>query len=74
MLSTANSVNPLIQQDLKQLKLMLEHYEAFEAKLQNEQLENHDRQMLSAAKFMLQEVMWDKTRDIRRRLRESKEY
>lgn len=53
---------------------MLASYKAFEAKLASTDLEHHERQILEAHLDMLKELMVDKTRDVRRRLRESKKY
>ena len=40
----------------------------------NPTLEHHERQILKVSLFMLEEFMTDKTRDIKRRLRELNKY
>ena len=53
---------------------MLASYNKFAAQLKDAKLSEPDRQMLNASLLMLKEMMADKTRDIRRRLRESQKY
>lgn len=70
----ARSVNQSTKNDLKQLDIMLASYNKFAAQLKDAKLSEPDRQMLNASLLMLKEMMADKTRDIRRRLRESQKY
>lgn len=70
----ASSVNPSIQRDLQQLEKMMESYSKFLAQLEEQDLPHHQRQATEAALVMLKELMVNKTRDVRRRLRETHRY
>ena len=67
-------MNLSINRDLKQLKDMLANYDKLAVKLDDPSLPHPDRQILHASLDMLKEIMQDKTRDIKRRLREAQEY
>ena len=70
----ANSVNQSTKQDLQQLEKMLDSYNQLAAKLKDSELSNSERQIINASLCMLKEFMTDKTRDIKRRLRETLKY
>lgn len=53
---------------------MLASYNQLTAKLEDLKLSEPKRQICEASLYMLKEMMADKTRDIRRRLRASQEY
>lgn len=67
-------MNRSIQNDIKQLEDMLESHNKLVAKLNDPATKHHEMQIINAACYMLKELMSDKTRDIRRRLRETREY
>lgn len=64
-------MNPLIQKDLQQLEGMLDNYNKLAAKLEHPELSHPECQILRVSLFMLKDFMSVKTRDIKRRLRES---
>lgn len=68
------SVNPSTNRDLQQLKKMLDSYNKLAAKLENPTLPDPERQSIKAALHMLKEFMTDRTRDLKRHLRETREY
>ena len=70
----AKSVNLSINRDLEQLETMLANYDKLAVKLDDPKLSHPDRQILHASLDMLKEIMQDKTRDIKRRLREVRKY
>lgn len=67
-------MNQSIQRDLQQLDKMLANYEKLQLTLEDSELSIPQRQVTEVAMTMLQELMIDKTRDVRRRLREVREY
>lgn len=53
---------------------MVAHLEQLKLKLNDPNTSPHDKPILRASCYMLKEIMGTVTRDVRRRLRESKEY
>jgi hypothetical protein len=74
LLSMASSVSKSIQHDINELNRMLASYDEFNARLSDPGLSNPERSAIRAALHMLKEIMTDKTRDIKRRLRDTRKY
>ncbi len=71
--STVSSVNQLLRSDLKQLHDMMAEYIKLEEKLKLS-MPHHEQQIMQVAYCMLKELIDNKTRDVRRRMREMKRY
>ena len=67
-------MKPSIQRDLAQLEEMLASHNKLTAQLNNPELPHPERQSIEVGLCMLRELMANKTRDIKRRLRDTREY
>lgn len=67
-------MSPSIRRDLEQLEHMNESYDKLMMRLRNPTLKHHERQTLSVSLAMLKECMTEKTRDVKRRMREAGKY
>ena len=66
-------MNQLLRSDLKQLHDMMVRLNDLEEKLEVD-MPHHERQIMTVARHMLKELIANKTRDVRRRMREMKRY
>lgn len=66
-------MNQLLRNDFKQLHDMLTKYNELESKLELE-MPSHEHQIMKVAHHMLKESIANKTRDVRRRMREMQRY
>ena len=73
LLSSVSSMSPYPTQDIELLRRMVKHLEMFQATLNNE-MPHHERQATEAAIVELKSAIANKTRDVKRRLRETWDY
>jgi len=70
----ASSVNQLLRDDFQRLHDMLKQYDILKRKLNELDMPHHERQVMDTARVMLREIIRNKTRDIKRRMREMMRY
>ena len=66
-------MSPLPTHDIELLKQMVQNLEMFQAKLYDD-IPHHEKQAIEAAIVELKNAIINKTRDVKRRLRETWDY
>jgi len=73
LLSTADCTSMInykaLDRDVSELETMMKHLQDYQAQLEDNTLELHKRQIIQAAVVSLKEIIDNKTRDVKRRLR-----
>lgn len=74
LLSNVSSMNHYPAKDIELLRKMVSNLDMFQAKLSDNQLPHHERQIIEAAILELKSHIERKARDVKRRLREKCDY